>query len=99
MSQHDYDIADGSGAAVRTDINNVLDAIVSQNSGSTAPTPTFSYQWWADTSSGKLKQRTGANNAWNVIGDLDANNLGQPNFTISSSAATGGSNGDVWFEY
>jgi len=75
MSQHDYDIADGSGAAVRTDLNNSLDAIVTQNSGPTAPPTTFSYQLWADTTSTRLKMRNGANTAWVIIGVLDATNL------------------------
>ena len=87
MAQHDYDIANGTGAAVRTDINNVLDAVVSQNSGSSAPTTTFSYQQWADTSSGLLKIRNGANNAWVTLGTLDATNLGLAK--LASPALTG----------
>ena len=100
MAQHiNYDIADGSGATVRSDLNGVFGAIATKNSGPTEPPTTYSFMWWADTTNSKLKMRNGANNAWSVIGDLDAENLGQPAFTISSSAATGGNNGDVWFEY
>ena len=87
MAQHDYDIANGTGAAVRTDINNVLDAVVSQNSGSSAPSTTFSYQYWADTTAGLLKIRNGANNAWVTVGALDAANLGLA--TLASPALTG----------
>ena len=93
MAQHDYDIANGTGAAVRSDINNVLDAVVSQNSGGSAPSTTFSYQQWADTSAGLLKIRNGANNAWVTIGTLDATNLGlatlaSPNLSGNPTAPT-----------
>ncbi|MBU0752357.1 MAG: hypothetical protein KJ787_13875 [Gammaproteobacteria bacterium] len=64
MAQHDYDIANAAGASFRADLNTALAAIVSQNSGDTAPTTTFAYQWWADTTSGILKQRNSANSAW-----------------------------------
>tara|TARA_B110000879_G_scaffold185351_1_gene245636 strand:+ start:242 stop:1219 length:978 start_codon:yes stop_codon:yes gene_type:complete len=93
MAQHDYDIANGTGAAVRTDINNVLDAVVSQNSGGSEPSTTFSYQNWADTSAGLLKIRNGANNAWVTVGTLDAANLGlaklaSPTFTGNPKSVT-----------
>ena len=96
MAQHDYDIANGTGAAVRSDINNVLDAVVSQNSGSSAPSTTFSYQLWADTSAGLLKIRNGANNAWITVGTLDATNLGlatlaSPNLSGNPTAPTAAS--------
>ena len=87
MAQHDYDIANGTGAAVRTDINNVLDAVVTQNSGGAAPTTTFPYQQWADTTGGLLKIRNGANNAWVTKGKLDANNLGLA--TLANPILTG----------
>jgi len=41
MAQHDYDIANQSGAAFRQDLNNCLDAIVSQNSGASEPSTTY----------------------------------------------------------
>ena len=71
MSQHDYVIANGTGAAVRSDLNNALAAIVSQNSGATAPATTYAYQWWADTTTGLLKLRNAANNAWITLFQLD----------------------------
>jgi len=64
MAQHDYDIANGSGASVRSDINNTLDAIVSLNSGVTEPAVKFAYMPWFDTSTGILKIRNAANSAW-----------------------------------
>ena len=40
MAQHDYNIANAGGATVRADINNVLEAIQSLNSGTGAPSST-----------------------------------------------------------
>ena len=76
MSQHDYVIDNASGAAVRADLNNALSAIVTSNSAATAPSTTYAYQVWADTTANKLKIRNGANNAWFEIGSLDTANLG-----------------------
>lgn len=77
MAQHDYNIANQSGQAFRADLNNALAAIVSNNSGASAPSTTYAYQYWVDTSSSPalLKQRNGANNAWVTIGQLDTANL------------------------
>jgi hypothetical protein len=71
MAQHDYIIANQSGAAFRSDLNNGLAAIVSQNSGAAQPSTTYAYQWWADTTTGLLKLRNAANNAWITLFQLD----------------------------
>tara|TARA_B100000900_G_scaffold311338_1_gene270120 strand:+ start:9119 stop:11086 length:1968 start_codon:yes stop_codon:yes gene_type:complete len=71
MATHDYVIDNSTGANVRADINNVLLAIVSNNSNSSSPTTTYAYQWWADTSNGVLKIRNSANNAWVELLQLD----------------------------
>ena len=71
MATHDYVIANGSGAAVRSDLNDALAAIVSQNSSATAPATTFAYMRWADTTAGVMKMRNGANNAWITLYQLD----------------------------
>jgi hypothetical protein len=78
MAQHDYNIANQSGQAFRADLNNALAAIVSGNSGASAPSTTFAYQYWVDTSSSPatLKQRNSSNNAWITLGQLDTANLG-----------------------
>lgn len=64
MSQHDYVIDNQAGAQFRTDLNNALAAVATVNSGATAPSTTYAYQLWADTTTGMLKQRNAANNAW-----------------------------------
>jgi hypothetical protein len=64
MSQHDYNIANGGGAAVRADINNALLAILSQNSGATAPTTTKPFMLWYDTANALIKMRNAADTGW-----------------------------------
>lgn len=76
MATHDYVIANGTGAAVRSDLNDALAAIASQNSNATAPATTYAYQWWADTTTGLLKIRNAANSAWVTVGTLASTNLG-----------------------
>ena len=75
----DYNLANQSGANFRSELNTILAAVVSQNSGSTAPTTTYAYQLWIDTSVSPnplLKLRNGANSAWITIGDVTVANLG-----------------------
>ena len=71
MATHDYVIDNSTGANVRTDINNVLQAILTNNSSSSAPSTTAAYMWWADTTTGILKIRNSANNAWVELLQLD----------------------------
>jgi hypothetical protein len=55
MAQHDYIIENQARTAFRQDVNAALLAVVSQNSGSSAPSVTYPYQLWADTGNGLLK--------------------------------------------
>tara|TARA_R100001594_G_scaffold20564_2_gene39982 strand:+ start:94 stop:1221 length:1128 start_codon:yes stop_codon:yes gene_type:complete len=71
MSTHDYVIANASGSSVRSDLNNALAAIVSNNSSSSEPSTTYAYMLWADTTNGILKIRNSANNAWVELLQLD----------------------------
>lgn len=74
MAQHDYNIANAGGATVRADINNVLAAIQSANSGTGAPSSTVAGMLWLDTSGGlpyAIKIRDGGNNHWLTIGTVD----------------------------
>ena len=68
---HDYILSNQSGASFRTDLNNALAAISSNNSNSSSPATTYAYQWWADTTNGILKIRNSANNAWVELLQLD----------------------------
>lgn len=92
MATHDYVIANGTGAAVRSDLNNALAAVVSNNSDTTEPTTTYAYMWWADTTNGLLKIRDAANSAWVTVGTLASANLGlaplaSPSFTGTATFA------------
>ena len=68
MAQHDYNIANQSGADFRADLNNALSAIVTVNSGATEPSTTFAHQLWVDTANSVLKIRNAADNAWITTG-------------------------------
>lgn len=84
MSQHDYNLANASGATFRADLNSALGAIATQNSGTSAPSTTFAFEWWADTTLGLLKIRNAANSAWVSVGTLASYALGLlPNKLIS----------------
>lgn len=100
MPQHDYDIANQSGANFRSDINNVLQAIVTKNSGNTAPSATFAYMWWLDTSGAfpVLKIRNGANNAWIECGRVDLANFGINPTVVSSTAPVTPQAGQFWVD-
>ena len=76
MAEHDFIIDNGTGSAVRTDLNNVLQAIASNNSKSGALTTNYAYQWHVDTSDGNLKIRNAANNGYVTVGAVATTNLG-----------------------
>jgi len=87
VATHDYVIANGTGAAVRSDLNGALAAIVSQNSSASAPATTYAYMLWADTTAGIMKMRNGANSAWISLWELDGTFIATD---ISLSAGTAG---------
>jgi len=91
MAQHDYDIANQSGANFRADLNNALDAIVSNNSGSSEPSTTFAYEWWVDTTNDLLKIRNSANNAWITLPlSITADNSTPGALTVNGRLTTTG---------
>jgi len=71
MSTHDYSLSNQSGASFRSDLNNALAAILSNNSNGSSPSTTVAYSIWADTSAAKLKIRNSANDAWVDLINLD----------------------------
>ena len=71
MAIHDYVIDNASGQNVRQDLNNVFQAILTNNSSASAPSTTAAYMLWADTSANKLKMRNSADNAWLSLFSLD----------------------------
>ena len=71
MAQHDMNIANQGFPATRADLNNALQALVSNSSGTSAPSTTFANQWWYDTTNNKMYIRNEANNAWIEVFTLD----------------------------
>mgnify|MGYP003149084273 CR=1 FL=1 len=74
MAQHDMNIANQGFPATRADLNNALQAIATNNSGTSAPSTTFANQWFYNTSSNKLFIRNEANNAFIEVATLDQTN-------------------------
>ena len=71
MAQHDYIINNQTFPSFRTDLNNGLSAVASNNSGASEPTTTYAYQWWYNTSSNTLNVRNADNDAWILIGTFN----------------------------
>ena len=98
MAQADGVVANGTGSAVRSDINNQYAALWSNHSGSTEPSSgKVSYQFWADTNTNILKIRNSANNAWislfTLAGGIDVDAASNFNEDVTF---TGGSYNLVW---
>jgi len=92
MAQHDYVINNQSAPNARSDINNVLQAILTHNSGATAPATMVANMIWYDTSTDLLKIRNEANTGWITLGTVDqTNNIFIPNFLASQAEAEAGS--------
>jgi hypothetical protein len=98
--QADFIVSNGTGAAVRSDLNVQFAAIVSNNSGATEPATMYAYQWWADTTTGLLKLRNSANSAWVSLFELDgtfiasdislgAGTVGAPSLFFTGDSDTG----------
>jgi len=92
MPTSDYNLANQSGSSFRTDLNNCLSAIVSLNSSGSAPSSTFSYMLWADTSNNLLKMRNAANNGWIELRQLDGGMTMSEDATINSITVGKGAN-------
>ena len=78
MSQvSDYNIANASGASVRSDLNAVFDAIKTLNSGGSDPSNTAAFMPYVDTAdSNNLKIRNAANDGFVTVGSINSVNLG-----------------------
>jgi hypothetical protein len=87
MSQHDYDIANQSFPAFRTDLNNVLGAINSSNSGTSRPSSAVAGTIWLDTTSATtptLKYYDGAGDISLATLDHSANTVNWLDSTVSA---------------
>tara|TARA_R100000988_G_scaffold103666_1_gene84007 strand:+ start:2823 stop:4061 length:1239 start_codon:yes stop_codon:yes gene_type:complete len=94
----DFVVDNASGSAVRTDLNNIFDAISINNGFSSgAPTQKYKYMWYADeASSGKMSfYKSNASDQIKFISLTNGNffgpdgSLGTPSYTFENQAATG----------
>ena len=92
MATHDYVIDNSTGANVRTDLNNVLQAILTNNSSGSAPSTTAAYMLWADTSNNILKMRNSANDGWIDLRTLTGGLTTSADATINSVTVGKGAN-------
>ena len=78
MSQvADYNIANASGASVRSDLNAVFGAIKTLNSGGNDPSNPAAFMPYVDTAdSNNLKIRNAANDGFVTVGSVNSANLG-----------------------
>ena len=74
MATHDYVIANQGFPSFRADLNSALQAVVSNNSGSSAPSTTYAYQLWYDTSSNTWKMRNADNDAFISLATFNQTN-------------------------
>ena len=76
MAQADQQIQNANGSSVRADLNNNFDALFSNNSGSSEPSVTTAFMWFADSANDALKIRNAADSAFITVGTLSETNLG-----------------------
>jgi hypothetical protein len=73
MAQHnDLIIDDQTGSDFLPDLNTLLTAILTQNSGNDEPSATVPFMFWAEPDSDTLWQRNAANDGWVNKGKLSA---------------------------
>jgi hypothetical protein len=98
MAQHDYDIANQSFPAFRSDLNSVLDAINSCNSGTSRPSSAVTGTIWLDTTSASsptLKYYDGADDISLATIDHSANTVNWLDSTVSITGLSTSASGTV----
>jgi len=96
MAQADGVVANASGAAVRSDLNAQLLAVITNNSGPTAPSTTRPYQFWVDDSDANnplLKMRNSGNSAWITLRSVNSGGISVSAGSITDPSLTFGSDG------
>lgn len=87
MATHDGIIDNQPFPAFRSDLNAAILALLTNSSSATAPTTTYAYQFWVDTTTSRIRQRNAGNTAWIEIGTIDVPNWGLA--ALASPAFTG----------
>ena len=92
----DFVVDNASGSAVRTDLNNIFDAISINNGFGTAPTQKYKYMWYADTGTQKMSfYKANATDKLDFISLTDGSFFGpngtaaNPSYTFTNSTSTG----------
>ena len=81
-NQNDFVIDNGTGLAVRQDIQDALQALAGLSSGDAAPSTTYAFQLYANTSTDMLQIRNAANSAFIDLFQLDGT------FTLEDGSAS-----------
>ncbi len=92
----DFVVANASGSDVRTDLNNLFDAISINNGFGSVPTQKYKYMWYADEATSKMSfYKANASDKLDFISLTDGSFFGpngtasNPSYTFSNSVSTG----------
>ena len=92
----DFVVDNASGSAVRTDLNNIFDAISINNGFGSVPTQKYKYMWYADTGTQKMSfYKANATDKLDFISLTDGSFFGpngtaaNPSYTFTNSTSTG----------
>ena len=92
----DYEVHNDTGANVRTDLNNLFEAIRQNNGYGSEPTVKYNYMWYANTSSSRMAfYKANATDRVEFISLTDGSFFGpngsaaNPSYTFTNSASTG----------
>ena len=88
MANHDYVIANQGFPSFRADLNDVLQAVVSNNSSASEPSTKYAYQMWYETDQNKWYMRNADNDAWILLAEFNQTN-DTVNFIDSSGGVAG----------
>ena len=93
---NDYVVDNDTGSAVRTDLNNLFDAISINNGFGSVPTTKYKYMWYADSVSGKMSfYKANAQDKLDFISLSDGSFFGpngstsNPSYTFTNDTSTG----------
>ena len=75
MVQHSLIIENDSGKAVREDINDAFQAVVTNYAGLEEPDVTYPNMFWYDTQNHVLKIRNEVNTEWIIVTGVDQDDL------------------------
>tara|TARA_R100000654_G_scaffold9745_1_gene22135 strand:+ start:472 stop:1722 length:1251 start_codon:yes stop_codon:yes gene_type:complete len=92
----DYVINNASGSAVRSDLNDLFEAIRQNNGYGSEPTQKYNYMWYANTSSDRMSfYKANASDRVEFVSLTDGNFFGpngsasNPSYTFTNSTSTG----------